>query len=117
MNDVPIILVAHPDGSYSIADTADRIVLERVTLDEATEFLEDRHTRLHPPPSPDDLWDHYHPAAEPIDLTLDAPTFLTLTTDRKTGSVTVSRTMTGEMLAADVTAAQIFGALKRQAPD
>ncbi|MFX4086004.1 hypothetical protein ACKU27_12985 [Sphingobium yanoikuyae] len=110
--DIPIILIAHPDGSYSLGDTADRIVLEHVTLNEVSEFLEDRHERLHPAPSPDDLWDHYHPAAEPpIDLTVDEPTFLTLTTDRRTGSITVSETMTGEVLASDVTARQVFTAL------
>jgi hypothetical protein len=116
--DIPIILIAHPDGSYSLGDTADRIILEHVTLNEVTEFLEDRHERLHPPPSPDDLWDHYHPADEaPIDITLDGPTFLTLSSNRETGRISVRRSDTDETLVSDVSAAQVFGALKPLAPD
>ena len=112
--DIPIVLVAHTDGSYSLGDTADRIVLERVGLDEVTEFLEDRHSRLHPAPTAAELWDQYHPTADAaIDLTVDAPTFLTLVPDRQTGSLTVRETTTGEVLAADVTARQVFTALKR----
>lgn len=114
MTDIPIILVAHDDGSYSFADTGERIVMERVSLHEITEHLEDRHTRLHPPPSPDEIWDEYHRGAEPpIDIILDRPTFLTLAPDRKTGSITLRKTTSGEVLAADVTAQQVFTALQR----
>lgn len=114
MHDVPLILVAHADGSYSFGDTGDRIVLERVSLHEITEYLEDRHTRLHPAPTADELWKEYHPTPEPpIDLALDEPTFLTLAPDRTTGSLTVSKTTTGELLAVDVTARQVFAAFSK----
>ncbi|MGJ8481127.1 hypothetical protein [Sphingobium yanoikuyae] len=112
MTDIPLILVAHADGSYSLGDTGDRIVLERVGLDEVTDYLEDRHKALHPAPTGDQLWDQYHPAVEPsINLTVDEPTFLTLAPDRKTSTITVAETTTGEVLATDVTARQIFAAL------
>lgn len=120
MTDIPIVLVAHDDRTYSFGDTGERIVMERVTLDEITEYLEDRHERLLPAPSltGDQLWDEYHPADEaPIDIPIDGPTFLTLSSNRETGRISVRRSDTDETLVSDVSAAQVFGALKPLAPD
>ena len=112
MNDVPIVLIAHPDGLYSLGDTGDRIALEKVTLDEITDYLENRHERLHPAPTADEIWDQYHPAAEPaIDLALAGLTSLTLTTSRETGRLLVRDNVTEETLAQDVSAAQVFRSL------
>jgi len=116
MADVPLPIVDHRDGRYSLIDPEARIILDRVGLDEVVEYLRDRHSDLYPPPTSGEVWEAAweaaHPPPEPsIDLGLGGPTILSLKLDMDTGLLRVRRD--DEVIAEDITLTQFSEALRR----
>lgn len=115
MSDIPLLVIDHGDGTYSIADHGERIVIERVSLAEVVDFLEDRDARLHPEPDAwQQAWDMTHPPSEAvIDLKIVDPTILSVDTDTAPGLLTVRHSETREVLAENITVTQFVAALGR----
>jgi len=115
VTDILLLVIDHQNGTYSIADHGERIVLQSVSLPEIIDFLENRDASLYSPGDAwQEAWDQAHPPPEaPVDLKIIDPTVLAVETDPATGLLTVRHSETREILAERVTVAQFVQALGR----